>query len=428
MVEDASTGPASKGGLVATSAPTVEPGAFRAFVVGLAEAMIAADESVDSIYDQLERTARAYGFADTAFVVLPTLVLVQTGPADAGRVTVRSRDIDSFHFHQIAQLYRLLNRAERGDIDPEQGLARLAEIRAMRPRFSWWVRTIGHAILAAGLSLILVPTLTGVAVAFGLGLLVGLAKLVPSRALQLVLPTLSALVCGIVVYSLAQYIGVGDSLRLLIAPLATFLPGAMLTTATVELASRQMIAGASRLVAGLMQLALLAVGILAAGAIVGVDGPDYQPISSVTIAPWWIEALGVILFAVGIFFYLSVPAWTFAWVLLVLLTAFGVQTVTTGFVGGTSGAFFGALVMTPLVLWISSRDYGAPSQITFLPAFWLLVPGVSGLIGLTEAADAGLSGLGVALTTVLSIALGVLIGTALYRGFSEIGPRRPDDP
>jgi len=403
--------------------PVVEPGEFRAFLVGLAEAMIAADESVDSIYDQLERTADAYGFAETAFVVLPTLVLVQTGPADAGRVTVRSRDIDSFHFHQIAQLYRLLNLAERAAITPVAGIERLAQIRAMRPRFGWILRTIGHAGLAAGLSLMLVPTLTGFAIAFGLGLLVGIAKLVPSRALQLVLPTLSALVCAIIVYSVAQYIGVGDPLRLLIAPLATFLPGAMLTTATVELASRQMIAGASRLVAGLMQLALLAVGILAAGAIVGVGTPGYEVISTVTLVPWWIEVVGVILFAVGIFFYLSVPAWTFAWVLLVLLTAFAVQSITADVAGSTFSAFFAAVVMTPLVLWIASRDYGAPSQITFLPAFWLLVPGASGLIGLTEAADVGLSGLGTALTTVLSIALGVLIGTALFRGLTEIARR-----
>jgi len=405
---------------IANGAGSVEPGEFRAFLVGLAEAMIAADESVDSIYDQLERTSRAYGFPETALVVLPTLVLVQTGPADAGRVTVRSRDINSFHFHQIAQLYRLLNQAERAAITPAAGIERLVEIRSMRPRFGWMLRTVGHAVLAAGLSLMLVPTLTGLGVAFALGLLVGVAKLVPSRALQLVLPTLSALVCAGIVYSLAQYIGVGDPLLLLIAPLATFLPGAMLTTATVELASGQMIAGASRLVAGLMQLALLAVGILAAGAIVGVGSPDYQPIGTVTLVPWWIEVVGVILFAIGIFFYLSVPAWTFAWVLLVLLTAFGVQSVTADVAGSTFSAFFGAVVMTPLVLWIASRDYGAPSQITFLPAFWLLVPGASGLVGLTGAAEVGLSGLGAALTTVLAIALGVLIGTALYRGVSEI--------
>lgn len=405
---------------IANGAGSVEPGEFRAFLVGLAEAMIAADESVDSIYDQLERTSRAYGFPETALVVLPTLVLVQTGPADAGRVTVRSRDINSFHFHQIAQLYRLLNQAERAAITPAAGIERLVEIRSMRPRFGWMLRTVGHAVLAAGLSLMLVPTLTGLGVAFALGLLVGVAKLVPSRALQLVLPTLSALVCAGIVYSLAQYIGVGDPLLLLIAPLATFLPGAMLTTATVELASGQMIAGASRLVAGLMQLALLAVGILAAGAIVGVGSPDYQPIGTGTLVPWWIEVVGVILFALGIFFYLSVPAWTFAWVVLVLLTAFGVQSVTADVAGSTFSAFFGAVVMTPLVLWIASRDYGAPSQITFLPAFWLLVPGASGLVGLTEAAEVGLSGLGAALTTVLAIALGVLIGTALYRGVSEI--------
>ena len=399
--------------------PDHDPAQFRTFLVGLAEAMIAADESVDSIYDQLDRTARAYGYADSDFVVLPTLILVQTGSIDGGRVTVRSRDIESFHFHQIAQLYRLLTLAEQAAIDPQEGIARLAQIRAMRPRFGWVVRTIGHAILAAGLSLLLVPTPEGVTVAFGLGLLVGLAKLVPSRALQLILPTLAALVCAIVVYELAQFIGVGDPLRLLIAPLATFLPGAMLTTATVELASRQMIAGASRLVAGLMQLAMLAVGILAAGAIVGVGTADYRPILTVTVVPWWVEWIGVMLFALGIFLYLSVPARTFAWVVLVLLTAFAVQSSVAEFAGSTVSAFAGAVVMTPLVLWIASRPFGAPAQITFLPAFWLLVPGASGLISLTEAGDAGLSDLGTALTTVLSIALGVLIGTALFRGVTE---------
>ena len=100
---------------------TQRPSQFREFLVGLAEAMIAADESVDSIYEQLERTSKAYGFADSDYVVLPTVILVQTGGVEGGRVTVRSRDVQSFHFHQIAQLYRLLNLAERAAIEPADG-------------------------------------------------------------------------------------------------------------------------------------------------------------------------------------------------------------------------------------------------------------------------------------------------------------------
>ena len=59
----------------------------------------------------------------------------------------------------------------------------------------------------------------------------------------------------------------------------------------------------------------------------------------------------------------------------------------------------------------------APSQLTFLPAFWLLVPGAAGLVGLTEAfaTTNGLVDFATALISVMSIALGVLIGTALYR-------------
>lgn len=400
----------------------VDPAEFRQFLVGLAEALTAADESVDSIHRQLEKTATAYGFSNTEFVVLPTMVLVQTGgDEDRSQVTVRSRELDSLQFNQIAELYRLINDAEQAAIDPADGLRALARIRAMKPRFHAVVRVLGHAILSVGLCLLLIPTAEGVVMAFVLGLLVGLAKLVPSDALQLVLPTLSAFVCAVAVYALAPYVGVGDPLRLLIAPLATFLPGAALTTATVELASREMVAGASRLVTGLMQLALLAVGILAAGAVVGINSGTYRPIESISIFPWWIELVGVVFFAIGIYLYLSVPTWTFAWVLLVMVVAYGVQSLASLAAPPTFSGFFAALVIAPLVLYIARRDDGAPAQITFLPAFWLLVPGASGLIGLTEAAgtDADIQDLAIALTTVLTIALGVLIGTALSRWVAE---------
>jgi X-X-X-Leu-X-X-Gly heptad repeat protein len=51
----------------------------------------------------------------------------------------------------------------------------------------------------------------------------------------------------------------------------TFLPGTMLTTAVLELAAGQMVAGSSRLVSGVVQLALLAFGIIAGIDAVGVS-------------------------------------------------------------------------------------------------------------------------------------------------------------
>jgi uncharacterized membrane protein YjjB (DUF3815 family) len=38
----------------------------------------------------------------------------------------------------------------------------------------------------------------------------------------------------------------------------------------------------------------------------------------------------------------------------------------------------GALVMTPVALAVAQFPAGPPSQVTFLPALWLLVPGALG--------------------------------------------------
>jgi len=391
--------------------------ALRQFLLGLAQGMNASAESVDRIRDTVTTVAEAYGADDTDFVVLPTIIIVETGDDEDSRVAIRSATNASFRFDQIAALYELIAQARTASVSPLDGIRRLNEIGAMRPRLGWVTRTFGHAVLTTGLALLLAPTWQGAIVAFALGAGIGLLKLVRSPTLQLIMPIAAAFVCAAAVFLLAEIIEIGDPIRLLIAPLVTFLPGGVLTTATVELASGQMISGASRLVYGFVQLALLAFGILAAGTVVGVESRTYEPLEVASSLPWWVALIGILVFALGNYLHFSAPASTFGWVLLALIVAYAGQWVGAALLGPLVGGFVGAVAMAVVVFWIGSLRHGTPVQITFLPAFWLLVPGAAGLVGLTEAVatDGGLADFMEALVSVMSIALGVLIGTALYR-------------
>ena len=79
--------------------------------------------------------------------------------------------------------------------------------------------------------------------------------------------------------------------------------------------------------------------------------------------------------------------------------------------------------MTPVALAIARLPGGPPSQVTFLPAFWLLVPGALGLIGVTEVigdpATASVEDLVKPVGSIVSIALGVLGGVSVYRGLAS---------
>ena len=71
----------------------------------------------------------------------------------------------------------------------------------------------------------------------------------------------------------------------------------------------------------------------------------------------------------------------------------------------------------PVGAWVATRHSGPPTLATFLPAFWLLVPGAVGLIGVAEFVgsnrEAGLDHFVNAGITFIAIGLGVLVGNAL---------------
>ena len=88
--------------------------------------------------------------------------------------------------------------------------------------------------------------------------------------------------------------------------------------------------------------------------------------------------------------------------------------------------------MTPIALAVSRLPGGPQSQVTFLPAFWLLVPGAMGLIGVTEIvgnpATAGLENLIQPVASIVAIALGVLCGASAYRSLAAaVARRRPPE-
>ncbi|MBV9415761.1 MAG: threonine/serine exporter family protein [Solirubrobacterales bacterium] len=203
----------------------------------------------------------------------------------------------------------------------------------------------------------------------------------------------------------------------MIPPLVTFLPGGLLTGAMLDLTANHLISGAARLVAGTMQLVLLTLGIAIGAAIAGVDLAAEATNTPINTVGAWAPWAGALLFGLGCYVHFSGPRRSLGWLLLVLFAAWIGEQLGAKLLSADLGAFVGAVVMTPVAAWVESRPSGPPSLATLMPAFWLLVPGALGLLGVAEVFGAGYppgyGDLVNALVTFILIGLGVYVGNAL---------------
>jgi uncharacterized membrane protein YjjP (DUF1212 family) len=379
---------------------------LEAFVVQLGAAMNAVDQPVYSVQERLGRVARAYG-VQAKINAFPTSLMVTFG--DRGATLELTTPLASTHrLDQVAELDRLLQEAERGAVPPAEGIERLAAIRVLEPRFRQLPSIAGYAVLTVGLAMILHPATRN------------------EPRLQVLLPVVAAF-CIAALTALAVKHDLADpGLRAMIAALIVFLPGAALTTAVLELAAGEMISGSSRLVWAGVQLLLLAFGILAGVEAAGI--PPSQAFSSADpLLGDWAPWLGVLIFAIGVLVSYSAPAKAFAGLLIVLYAAWIGQVVGNHLFGGYVSALVGALVMTPVAALVARIPSAMPAYASFLPGFWLLVPGAMSLIGLTRlAGNAGAVGSDdflAAVGSIVGVALGVLCGTQLV-GWITAGEKR----
>jgi len=391
------------------------------FVVQLGATLIRAGVAVDEVQQTLLSLSDRFGLGEANILVLPTAVLVQPGPDGPARSQLVSFRRTWLRLDQISSLDDLTRSAERGEISAGAGLHRLGAIDEAEPPMGRLVRVLGMGVLSAGFALLLQPTPAGIVLAFVLGLAVGGFGVVELPRLAAVLPVLATFGVSVVVFEFAAHFNVDNPIRMLIPPLVLFLPGAALTTGTMELAAGDTISGASRLVEAVVNLLLLAFGILAAAAVVKIPDSDLvdNPIEQFG---WLAPFVGLVVITLGHYLHNCAPRRTLGWILLVSCAAFAGQAAGAALVSPELSGFFGGVVMTPLILWLSGRPDGPPKMTLFLPAFWVLVPGAAGLIGVTGAVgvssvDAG--DFSQTALTVASITVGILVGAASWTASSD---------
>ncbi len=223
----------------------------------------------------------------------------------------------------------------------------------------------------------------------------------------------TALAC--LVFGAARAGLVESPLRTLLPPLAVLLPGALIVTATTELAAGDMVAGASRLVYGLAQVQLFTLGILLARALFAVPGEDLRNVR-VDELGWVAAPLGIVLIIIGIGLLESPPPRLLIWIGLVLVLTFAAAAIGQQASGATLGAFLGALTATLGSHLVEAVAPRLPRLVVFLPSFWLLVPGSLGVLAAAQVAvdpsQAASTAIGV-LGVVTGMALGLLLGAAV---------------
>jgi uncharacterized membrane protein YjjP (DUF1212 family) len=357
--------------------------------------------------------------------VLPTYLVVALEPGRPATLEPTRQLRGVLRLDQTAALFEVLKAAERADPSPEEGSHRIRQIVDMRPRFGASVTILGHVVLTVGICLVLQPTWGDLALAALFGALVAVFKRVGGRwtSVQMIMPVAAAFAVAAITFLLAGQGWAEADLRAMIAPLVTFLPGAALTMAVVELSAAEMITGASRLVAGTLQLLLLGFGIVGAAQVVGLPSADALVDTPTNQLGWWAPWVGVLLVGIGNYLYFSAPGGSLGWLLLVLYAAWIGQYLGDQALGGYLSGFVGAIVMTPVAYIVERRPSGPPALVSFLPAFWLLVPGALGLIGVAEYLGqdplAGVQDFLGAVGSMVAIGLGVLCGYPLYRSLAR---------
>jgi uncharacterized membrane protein YjjP (DUF1212 family) len=383
----------------------------------IGKGLIASGVSVAVVENTLTEIALAYD-RHCEVMALPNLIMIELGQGQSGRVDFAVQRLTSWQLDMISEFVELVDNVRQKLISLAEASRQIDRILTRPHRFKPVIVVLGYFLSCVGLTMLFRPELRSLSITGITGILVGILVLWFERQprFNLLLPVFAAILVSTFIFGLTRQGYIYGSANLLVTPLIIFLPGALLTTGMIELASMHIISGSSRLIYGLAVLMLLFIGIAIGLTISGLSSLQVYAYEAVNI-PWWAPVAGTTLFGVGTFIRLSGANRDLFWMLLVLYIAMLGQTIGERYLNTYFGVFFGATLMALSSEIIARSPQRTPAVVAQTLAFWFLVPGARGLLSVTNILSKDLQsaaiGIGEMVVLIIAITLGVLLGTLL---------------
>jgi uncharacterized membrane protein YjjP (DUF1212 family) len=386
------------------------------FLVELARALAANGSTADRIERALSTTAERIGL-HAEFFATPTSVFasVGTGAMNSTRlVRVESADIN---LDRLTRLDAILQGVSAREITIAQAREQVAQTLDSPSPWPASFALLAHTLTGACATLLFGGRWRELAIGAAAGLTVGLLAFLADRVRRLlrVFEFLSGAVVAALATLAAHFLPGLTTDIVIVAGLIALIPGLSLTIAVSEVATRHLLAGASRLIGAAASLASIAFGVAAGSQLVRalVSVSPARPTDPLPAPAQW-TALALAPLALAVLFKANardVPA-------ILCIAAIGFlcarelgDTMGPELAAGASALVVG-LLANARAIW-SNR----PVAVGVIPGLILLVPGSIGFRSLNAFLDQkavqGLETAVLAVIVALAIATGLLLANVL---------------
>ncbi|KAJ1842668.1 pheromone-regulated protein prm10 [Coemansia sp. RSA 2703] len=359
---------------------------------------------------------------------MPGLVLISI--EDTSTFTSETKVIrcpNGFDMHRLELTDKIFRKVSKGESSVEDGTAGLVEIMNMPPLFAWYWQLLVWGMSSWSVCLLAFSgSWMDSLVAFVLGMVAGCLNLIASRLkgfTNLFEVTIS-IVSGFFATVFEKWTCFG---AVTLSATVVLLPGLLLTTGVIELASRNMHAGTIRAAYALMIAFIIAFGInLGSSIFVEIfSKPDRSPNMNISVCSpvsqwWWWLAFPVAISSICLLINVHPRHWhaclivagvMFAvfWVLVIYLKLSIIGPVVSAFVLGLAAN-----------IW--SKIFKHNAYATMLPGMMILVPGSVGVRGIMSMFSGTSDGSSTALAVQMAqTSLSIMVG--LFASSFVVYPR-----
>jgi uncharacterized membrane protein YjjP (DUF1212 family) len=347
------------------------------------------------------------------FFSTPTSIFASFGRQDEPGVFLMRVTPGEVNLGKIAELDDVATRVLRGPLGPAEGSKLIERVLAEPRHYGGALTTIAFSLASAAASRFLGGGLKEIAASALIGLVIGLLSLIAGKyeSLSKVFEFVAAGAASALAGSLTFLIGPYAVSNATLSGLIVLMPGLTLTIALIELSTRNLSSGTSRLSGAFVIFLSVGFGVAAGGAI-GKLLLGAPAVAHAAALPAWTEALALVTMPIALTILLRAHWRDTLWIVIAGALAVGGGRLGVIFFGPEMGVFMGALTVGVASNWYA-RLLDRPAIITEVPGIMLLVPGSVGFRGLAALMDAKIvSGVDTSFKMILT-AVALVAGTLM---------------